>query len=57
MERIDESALNTLLLDDQVEPATAYVASIEEKPQPASRQLVGIIGTAIAVALAYWVLT
>jgi hypothetical protein len=32
MERIDETAFNVLLLDDQVEPATAYVASVQENP-------------------------
>jgi hypothetical protein len=55
MERIDEVALNVLLLDDQVEPATAFAASIEDS-DPASRsdRFYFDVGLLIGVILAIW---
>lgn len=35
MKDFDEVAFHTLLLNDEVEPATAYMASVEDEPAPA----------------------
>lgn len=39
MEKLDEVALNVLLMDSDVEPGTAYAASVRDTyPQPARLQ-------------------